>query len=150
MFEFIFGNSITRKVESKKRIEGEIEVLRKQQKVKAESTVKEYNSKKALTIDSINAQINNYKAQIKNLEQLKKDKEEMYDKEMRVAVDKVINDYDRKIVAKTNKAKKLGYYIDAEQRNIQDVIDPTQPNAPKEPPKKILLESADNTKTKKK
>ena len=102
MFEFIFGNSITRKVESKKRIEGEIEVLRKQQKVKAESTVKEYNSKKALTIDSINAQINNYKAQIKNLEQLKKDKEEMYDKEMRVAVDIVMNDYDRNIIAKIN------------------------------------------------
>lgn len=143
MFEFIFGNSITRKVESKKRIEGEIEVLRKQQKVKAESTVKEYNSKKALTIDSINAQINNYKAQIKNLEQLKKDKEEMYDKEMRVAVDKVMNDYDRKIIAKINKAKKLGYYIDAEQKNIQDVITPDQPNAPTT--KKVLNE----TKTKK-
>lgn len=143
MFEFIFGNSITRKVESKKRIEGEIEVIRKQQKVKAESTVKEYNSKKALTIDSINAQINNYKAQIKNLEQLKKDKEEMYDKEMRVAVDKVMNDYDRKIIAKINKAKKLGYYIDAEQKNIQDVITPDQPNAPTT--KKVLNE----TKTKK-
>lgn len=143
MFEFIFGNSITRKVESKKRIEGEIEVLKKQQKVKAESTVKEYNSKKALTIDSINAQINNYKAQIKNLEQLKKDKEEMYDKEMRVAVDKVMNDYDRKIIAKINKAKKLGYYIDAEQKNIQDVITPDQPNAPTT--KKVLNE----TKTKK-
>lgn len=141
MFEFIFGNSITRKVENKKRIEGEIEVLRKQQKVKAESTVKEYNSKKALTIDSINAQINNYKAQIKNLEQLKKDKEEMYDKEMRVAVDKVMNDYDRKIIAKINKAKKLGYYIDAEQKNIQDVITPDQPNAPTT--KKVLNE--DNT-----
>lgn len=138
MFEFVFGNTITRKVESKKRIEGEIEVLRKQQKVKAESTVKEYNSKKALTIDSINAQINNYKAQIKNLEQLKKDKEEMYDKEMRVAVDKVMNDYDRKIIAKINKAKKLGYYIDAEQKNIQDVITPDQPNAPTT--KKILNE----------
>lgn len=143
MFEFVFGNTITRKVESKKRIEGEIEVLRKQQKVKAESTVKEYNSKKALTIDSINAQINNYKAQIKNLEQLKKDKEEMYDKEMRVAVDKVMNDYDRKIIAKINKAKKLGYYIDAEQKNIQDVITPDQPNAPTT--KKVLNE----TKTKK-
>ena len=145
MFEFIFGNSITRKVESKKRIEGEIEVLRKQQKVKAESTVKEYNSKKALTIDSINAQINNYKAQIKNLEQLKKDKEEMFEKEMRVAVDKVINDYDRKIINKINKAKKLGYYIDAEQRNIQDVIKPDQPNAPKS--SKILNE--DTTPSKK-
>lgn len=143
MFEFVFGNTITRKVESKKRIEGEIEVLRKQQKVKAESTVKEYNSKKALTTDSINAQINNYKAQIKNLEQLKKDKEEMYDKEMRVAVDKVMNDYDRKIIAKINKAKKLGYYIDAEQKNIQDVITPDQPNAPTT--KKVLNE----TKTKK-
>lgn len=143
MFEFVFGNTITRKVESKKRIEGEIEVLRKQQKVKAESTVKEYNSKKALTTDSINAQINNYKAQIKNLEQLKKDKEEMYDKEMRVAVDKVMNDYDRRIIAKINKAKKLGYYIDAEQKNIQDVITPDQPNAPTT--KKVLNE----TKTKK-
>ena len=131
MLNFIFGNTITRKVESKKRIEGEVEVLKKQQKVKSESTVKDYNAKKTLAIDSINAQINNYKAQIKNLEQLKKDKEEMFEKEMRVAVDKVINDYDRKIINKINKAKKLGYYIDAEQRNIQDVIKPDQPNAPK-------------------
>lgn len=145
MLNFIFGNTITRKVESKKRIEGEVEVLKKQQKVKSESTVKDYNAKKTLAIDSINAQINNYKAQIKNLEQLKKDKEEMFEKEMRVAVDKVINDYDRKIINKINKAKKLGYYIDAEQRNIQDVIKPDQPNAPKS--SKILNE--DTTPSKK-
>ena len=130
MFEFIFGNSVTRKVESKKRIEGEVEVLKKQQKVKVEGTIKNYNAKKTSAIDSINAQINNYRAQIKNLEQQKKDQEEMYDKEMKVAVDKVINDYNRKIIAKQNKAKKLGYYIDAEQKNIQDVIEPSQPNAP--------------------
>lgn len=138
MLDFIFGNSITRKVESKKRIEGEIEVLKKQEKVKSEATVKEYTSKKTLTIDSINAQIINLRAQIKNLEQQKQDKEEMFEKELKVAIDKVMNDYDRKIIAKQNKAKKLGYYIDAEQRNIEDVINPDQPNAPAS--KKKLLE----------
>lgn len=140
MFEFIFGNTITRKVESKRRIEGEVEVLKKQQKVRSEATLKDFNTKKVLALDSINAQINNLKAQIKNLEQQKKDKEEMFDKELRVAIDKVMNDYDRKIINKQNKAKKLGYYIDAEQKNIQDVITPDQPNAPVSSGKKRLLE----------
>lgn len=129
-FISLFGNSITGKVEKKKRIEGEIEVLKKEQKVKVEETTKAYDVRKASELDSITAQINNYKAQIKNLEKAKQDRADMLAEELKVDIDKVVNSYDRKIISKQNQAKKLGYYIDAEQKNIEDVIDPDQPNAP--------------------
>lgn len=144
-FISLFGNSITSKVEKKKKIEGDVEVLKKEQKVKTEETIKDFEVRKATTLDSITAQINSLKAQIKNLEKAKEDRAEMLDQELKVEIDKVINSYNRKIISKQNQAKKLGYYIDAEQKNIQDVIDPYQPNAPKEQ-KQVLLE----TKTKKK
>jgi hypothetical protein len=48
-------------------------------------------------------------------------------------LDETINEFDRKIVNKTNKAKKLGYLVEAEQKNIEDVINPQQPNAPRTP-----------------
>lgn len=134
----MFGNSITSKVERKKKIEGEVEVLKKEQKVKLEETIKAYDVKKASILDSITAQINNYKAQIKNLEKAKQDKSEMMNEELKVDIDKVTNIYNRKIISKQNQAKKLGYYINAEQKNIEDVIDPDQPNAPTQ--KRVLNE----------
>lgn len=143
----MFGNSITAKVEHKKKIEGEVEVLKKEQKVKVEETTKAYDVKKASELDSITAQINNYKAQIKNLEKAKEDRAEMLDQEKKVDIDKVVNNYNRKIISKQNQAKKLGYYIDAEQKNIEDVIDPDQPNAPTQ--KRVLTEDT-NTKKKSK
>ena len=45
MFTSIFGGSITRMVEKQKKINGEIEVLKKQQKVKSEEVIKEAASK---------------------------------------------------------------------------------------------------------
>lgn len=142
----MFGNSITSKVERKKRLEGEVEVLKKEQKVGVEETIKKFDVKKATELDSITAQINNYKAQIKNLEKAKQDRSEMLSEELKVEVDKVTNIYNRKIIAKQNQAKKLGYYIDAEQKNIEDVIDPDQPNAPTQ--KRVLNEEV-KTNTKK-
>lgn len=134
----LFGNSITSKVERKKKIEGEIEVLKKEQKVKTEETTKQFEVKKATELDSLSAQISSLRAQIKNLEKAKKDRADMLNEEKKVAIDKVINSYDRKIISKQNQAKKLSYYIDAEQKNIQDVIDPENPNAPKA---RVLLEN---------
>lgn len=128
----MFGNSITAKVERKKKLEGEVEVLKKEQKVEIEETVKNFEVRKTSELDAMNAQINNFKAQIKNLEKAKQDRADMLTEELKVAVDKVTNNYNRKIISKQNQAKKLGYYIDAEQKNIEDVIDPAQPNAPTE------------------
>lgn len=134
-----FGNSITYRVERKKKIEGQVEVLKKEQKVKVDETTKEFEVKKSVILDSLNANIAACRAQIKALEQEKKDKDELLEQEKKVAIDKVLNMYNAKITSKQNEAKKLGYYIDAEKRNIQDVIDPSQPNAPTE--KRILVET---------
>lgn len=155
MIQVIFGNPITRKVETKKKIEGQVEVLKKEQKVKVEEKTKEYEVKKKVVVDDTTAAINMYKARIASLEKEKKDKVEMLDKELKVEINKVINMYDQRIVSKQNKAKKLGYYIEAEQQNIQDVINPEQPNAPTDmkgtigfDTKKVLLEEKELKKKK--
>lgn len=137
-----FGNSITRKVEHKKKLIGEVEVLKKEQKVKVEETTKEYEVREAEVLNSLSAQINAYKAQIKSLEKAKDDRANLLSEERKVAIDKVINKYNRKITSKQNQVKKLGYYIDAEKKNIEDVIDPDQPNAPS-PTRKVLNEIVD-------
>lgn len=126
----IFGNPVVRKVERKKRIEGEVEVLKKQQKVEVESITKDYEVKQSSTIDSINAQIGSLKAQIASLNKAKEDRVNLLREEMKVAIDKTINEFDRKIVAKQNKAKKLGYLIDADRNSEEDAIDAQKPNAP--------------------
>ena len=141
-----FGNSITWKVEKQKRIEGEVEVLKKQQKVEVERITKENEAKRKATVDQINAEIAQMQANIASLKQSRTDKIALLAEELKVSVDKAINDYNRKIVNKQNKAKKLGYYIDAEQRNIQDVINPEQPNAPTSKSIRILNEDTENTK----
>lgn len=141
-----FGNSITWKVEKQKRIEGEVEVLKKQQKVEVERITKENEAKRKATVDQINAEIAQMQANIASLKQSRTDKIALLAEELKVSVDKAINDYNRKIVNKQNKAKKLGYYIDAEQRNIQDVINPEQPNAPTSKSIRILNEDIENTK----
>lgn len=128
-----FGNSITRKVEKKKRIEGEVEVLKKEQKVAVEATIKDYDERKQAVIDSVDSQIVNLKAQIEALETSKTTRCNLLDEQRKVAIDKTLNDYDIKIVNKQNQAKKLGHYIDAENAAIQDTINPTQPNAPTQP-----------------
>lgn len=141
----IFGSNVVRKVEKKKRIEGEIEVLKKQEKVQTENVIKSYDQKKKDLADSTSAQVNALQAQITSLKSNKETQTKLLDEERKVALDKVINEFDQKITNKKNQAKKLGYLIEAEQKNLQDVIDPNQPNQPTEQPKKILLESSTET-----
>lgn len=145
-FLSLFGNSVVRKVEKKKRIEGEIGVLKKQQKVEVENIIKLYDQKKADLSDTTAAQINALQAQIAALKANKETQTNLLNEEKKVAIDKVTNKLDQQIVSKTNQAKKLGYYIDAEQKNLADVISPDQPNQPTQ--RKILIE--DSPKTKKK
>lgn len=140
----LFGNSITDKVEKKKKIEGEVEVLKKEQKVASEAIIQDYDNKKTSTTDTINAQINALQAQIASLKNDKVTKCALLDEERKVALDKCINDYDRKIVSKQNQVKRLTRYIDAEQKNMDDVIHPDQPNAPRN----ILNEDAKKSKKK--
>lgn len=127
---FIFGNTITKKVEKKNKIEGEVEVLKKEQKVAVEAVMKDFDEKKQEVVDSVDAQIVSLEAQIASLKTSKVTRCNLLDEHRKVALDKTINDYNIKIVQKQNEAKKLGHYIDAENRSIQDTINPSQPNAP--------------------
>lgn len=148
---YLFGNSITRKVEKKKRIDGEIEVLKKQQKVNMEAVMKDYDEKKQAVVDSVDAQVVALKAQIETLETSKGTRCNLLDEERKVAIDKTVNDFNRKIVAKQNESKKIGYYIQAENQNIQDVITPDQPNAPQSRPQmgfRVLNEETEKPATK--
>ena len=70
-FDFLFGNSVIRKVERKRKLEGEIEVLKKQQKVEIEKISKLIDEKKANLADSIDAQVAALNAQINNLKKQK-------------------------------------------------------------------------------
>lgn len=146
----MFKSSIVKKVEKQQRLEAEAEILKKQQKVKVESLIKEYANRKAEMQDSLDAQINSYKAQIVSLTQAKKDRAEILDEELKVAIDQVTSDYNQRIVAKQNQAKSLGHYIAAEQKNIEDVINPDQPNAPRKVLKPLNEEVEEPKKTKKK
>lgn len=145
----IFGNSVVGKVEKKKKIEGEIEVLKKQQKVEIENIIKTYDQKKANLIDTTNAQIGSLQAQIAALKANKETQTNVLNEEKKVDIDRKTNEYNQKIVSKTNQSKKLGYLIEAEQKNLADVISPNQPNQPTEQPKpKLLLESSTETELK--
>lgn len=146
MLDFLFGNSVVRKVEKKKKIEGEIEVLKKQQKVEIENVIKTYDQKKANLNDTTNAQINSLQAQIAALKANRETQTNVLNEEKKVEIDKATNEYNQRITSKTNQAKKLGYLIEAEQKNLADVISPNQPNQPTEQPKsKLLLESLPET-----
>lgn len=132
MFENLFADRITRKTEHKNRVEGQIEVLKKQQKVKSESICHEYDFKKSSTIDSINAQINSLKAQILSLETNKECKIKMLEEEMKVELDKIMNNFNQKIISKQNKVRRLSRFIEAERQNMEDVAHYNQPNAPQQ------------------
>lgn len=135
-FDSLFGNSVIRKVEKKKKLEGQLEVLKKQQKVEVEKISKETEEKKAALVASIDSQINALNASIATLKNQKKTQQELLDEQKKVEMDKKINDFDRKIVSKMNEIKRLGHFIEAERKNQDDALHPEQPNAPK----KVLLE----------
>lgn len=145
-FDRFFRNDITKNVEKKKRIEGQVEVLKKQQKVSCEAVINDFDCKKTSLIDSTNAQINALKAQIASLGTNKDKQCALLDEQKRVALEKTINDFDQKIVSKQNQVNRLIRYIDAEQKNMEDVISPNQPNAPRST--KVLNEDVKTTKKK--
>ena len=130
MFTSIFGGSITRMVEKQKKINGEIEVLKKQQKVKSEEVIKEAATKKKALSDAVEANIQALQAQISSLKEQKKTKTALIDESTKVELDKVINDFDQKIVAKKNQSKRLTHLIGAEKMNMEDILSPELPNAP--------------------
>lgn len=135
--DLLFGNSVIRKVEKKRKLEGQVEVLKKQQKVEAEKISKMIDERKAALADSIKAQINALNAQIAVLKNQQKTQSDLLDQERRVEMDKKINDFNQKITTKQNQVKRLSNFIDAERKNQEDALNPEQPNAPKQ----VLLET---------
>ena len=130
--DFLFKNNVIRQVERKQKLEGEVEVLKKQQKVESEKIIKDFAAKKIALADSIQAQIGALQAQIASLKNQKTAQLELLDEQKKVTLDKKIHDYDNQIICKRNKVKRLIRFIDAEQQNMQDVINPDAPNAPAE------------------
>ena len=126
----IFKSKITRMVEKSKRLQGEVEVLKKQQKVKVENELKECESRKTQYTNTTNATIAAYKASIKSAELSIKAECSKYDQECKVEVDKIMNEYDSKILAKLNELNRTKNLIDAENKNNMDVMKPLMVNAP--------------------
>lgn len=120
----IFGDSIVRNVERHNKLLGDIEVLKKQQKVSSEAVLKSYATKKRDFINSVDSEVSRLQAQIASLKEHKVAQLELLDEERKVMLDKTINDYDRKITSTYNKAKKLEHLIQAEKANMEDVINP--------------------------
>lgn len=121
----LFGNSITKKVEKHNRYIGDIEVLKKEQKVSSEAVLKSYASKKRNLNNSVDAEIAKLQAQIAALKEHRTSQLELLEEERKVTLDRTINNYDRKITSKYNKAKKLEHLINAERENMEDIINPS-------------------------
>lgn len=124
IFETLFGNSITKKVEKHNRLIGDIEVLKKQQKVSSEAVLKSYATKKRNLNNSVDADIARLQAEISSLKEHRVSQLELLEEERKVMLDKTINDFDRRITNKFNKAKKLEHLINAEKANMEDIIKP--------------------------
>jgi hypothetical protein len=154
LFTSIFGNSITKMVEKQKRVLGEIEVLKKQQKVESEEVCKDFADQKTSLCDAIDANIQALQAQISSLKEQKKTKCALLDEKKKVTLDKVINDFDQKITSKRNQAKRIGHLIGAERLNMEDILteelngDKTASN--QDEVRKIGFTSTDTKKTSKK
>ena len=140
MFEKLFKTSIQRHVERKCRLENEIEVLKTQQKVISENVLSEFNSKKTQHENNVDAQIAALLNQIENLKVSKTTQVAAFEKEKVVALKKVDNEFDAKILAKQNEVKKLSNLIEKEQKDMRDLVQPQKANAPKDN-RRILNES---------
>ena len=125
LFETLFGNSITKKVEKHNRLIGDIEVLKKEQKVSSEAVLKSYATKKRNLNNSVDADIARLQAQIAALKEHRTSQLELLEEERKVVLDRTINNYDRKITSKYNQAKKLEHLINAERENMEDIINPS-------------------------
>lgn len=139
MFKF-FKSNIQRYIEKKSKVENEIAVLKTQQKVKYETVVADYESRKTQFENDVSAQIASLKNQIKNLEVAKTTQADAYEKEKVVQLKLVDNEFDAKILTKQNEVKKLNNLIEKEQKDMEDIIEPIKPNAPKDN-RKIIVET---------
>lgn len=140
MLEKLFKTSIQRHIEKKSKLENEIEVLKTQQKVKSEIVISEYDSKKTQHQNTIDAQIAALQNEIENLKVSRTTHSASLDKEKVVQLKKVDNEFEAKILSKQNEVKKLSNLIDKEQKDMEDLITPLKPNAPKDN-RKILVEN---------
>lgn len=129
---FLFGSPITQKAQRKKRLEGEVEVLKKQQKVTSETLLKECEAKKTALKNNIDAEIVNLQAQISTLKSQKTTRASFYDQELKVQLDKAINDFDLRITTKKNKIVRLTNLIEAERKSEDHAVNPDKPNAPRQ------------------
>ena len=140
MFKFFMKSPIQRSVEKTNKLQHDIEVLKTQQKVKYENIIADFESRKTQYSNNTDAQIAALKNQIANLEVLKITQIQAYEKEKTVELKKVDNEFDQKILEKTNEVKKLGNLIQKEQRDMEDIVEPTKSNAPKDN-RKVLNET---------
>ncbi len=140
MLEKLFKTNIQRYVEKKNKLENEIEVLKTQQKVKSETVLADFESKKTQFQNNVDAQIVTLQNQIENLKVSKTTQVTAFEKERIVELKKVDNEFDAKILAKQNEVKKITNLIDKEQKDMRDLVNPLKSNAPKDN-RKILNEN---------
>ena len=137
MFNIFGRNSITYNVEMKNKLKNKVEVLKKQQKVAAETILKNFEIKRNDLASTTRAEIAMLEARIASLKHHQKVQSEILGEEQKVELEKSMNTFDAKILTINNKIKRLSNSITAENQNIQDVLNPTNPNAPEEQVKRI-------------
>ena len=140
MLEKLFKTNIQRYVEKKNKLENEIEILKTQQKVKSETVIADFESKKTQFQNNVDAQIATLQNQIENLKVSKVTQVTAFEKERIVELKKVDNEFDAKILARQNEVKKIANLIDKEQKDMRDLVNPLKSNAPKDN-RKILNEN---------
>lgn len=152
MFDIIFSSLMTRRIQKRQKLEGQVEVLKKQQKLASERKVKEYDLKKQNLKLNTEQQIAEYEKEIKELKSEKERQDYLLAEQQKVELDEIINKYDQKITKKNNDIKKLGHLIDAERQSQEDILNPDQPNTLTQTTRKTLMEEVEEieTKTKKK
>ena len=139
MFNFLTKSPIQRSVEKKNKLMNDIEVLKTQQKVRYENIIADFESRKTQYSNNTDAQIAALQNQIANLKVLKVTQIQAYEKEKTVALKKVDNEFDQKILNKSNEVKKLANLIEKDQKDMQDIMEPTKSNAPRDN-RKVLNE----------
>lgn len=132
MFNFLTKSPIQRSVEKVNKLQNDIEILKTQQKVRYENIIADFESRKTQYSNNTDAQIAALENQIANLKVLKVTQVQAYEKEKTVELKKVDNEFDQKILQKTNEVKKLCNLIAKDQQDMLDIMDPTQPNAPRD------------------
>ena len=140
MLDKLFKTTIQRYVEKKNKLENEIEILKTQQKVKSETVIADFESKKTQFQNNVDAQIATLQNQIENLKVSKVTQVTAFEKERIVELKKVDNEFDAKILARQNEVKKIANLIDKEQKDMRDLVNPLKSNAPKDN-KRILTET---------